>query len=143
MELNSVNISQQHEAGFALEIVHPATGDKLGGVITIRGDESKEVQNYNRKRFQELQKRERMNKGKSTDYTLAEIEDIGIESAIVRCMGWKNIKKDGIELEFNKEMKAELVSLKKNKVENSNAILCFSSKGSTEKIGDFASKNNT
>jgi LysM repeat protein len=47
-----------------------------------------------------------------------------------------------IELEFNKEMKAELVSLKKNKVENSKAILCFSSKGSTEKIGDFASKNN-
>lgn len=47
-----------------------------------------------------------------------------------------------IELEFNKEMRAELVSLKKHKVENSNAILCFSSKGNTEKIGDFASKNN-
>ena len=49
-----------------------------------------------------------MNKGKNTDYTLAEIEDISIESAIVRCMGWKNIKKDGIELEFNKE-NAEMV----------------------------------
>lgn len=108
MELNNVNLAAQAAVGHALELVHPATGDKLGGVITVRGDESKEVQNYNRKRFQELQKRERMNKGKSTDYTLAEIEDIGIESAIVRCMGWKNIKKDGIELEFNKE-NAEMV----------------------------------
>lgn len=108
MELNSVNLAAQAAVGYSLELVHPATGDKLGGVITIRGDESKEVQNFNRKRFQELQKRERMNKGKSTDYTLAEIEDICIESAIVRCMGWKNIKKDGIELEFNKE-NAEMV----------------------------------
>lgn len=108
MELNSVNLAAQAAVGYPLELVHPATGDKLGGVITVRGDESKEVQNYNRKRFQELQKRERMNKGKNTDYTLAEIEDIGIEAAIVRCMGWKNIKKDGIELEFNKE-NAEMV----------------------------------
>lgn len=108
MELNNVNLAAQAAAGYNLELVHPATGDKLGGIITVRGDESKEVQNYNRKRFQELQKRERMNKGKNTDYTLAEIEDIGIESAIVRCMGWKNIKKDGIELEFNKE-NAEMV----------------------------------
>ena len=108
MELNSVNLVAMAAVGYALELVHPATGDKLGGVITVRGDESKEVQNYNRKRFQELQKRDRMNKSKNTDYTLAEIEDISIESAIVRCMGWKNIKKDGIELEFNKE-NAEMV----------------------------------
>lgn len=108
MELNSVNLAAMAAVGYALELVHPATGEKLGGIITIRGDESREVQNYNRKRFQEIQKRERMNKGKSTDYTLAEIEDISIESAIVRCMGWKNIKKDGIELEFNKE-NAEMV----------------------------------
>ena len=103
MELNSVNLAAQAAVGYALELVHPATGDKLGGVITIRGDESKEVQNYNRKRFMELQKRERMNKGKNNDYTLAEIEDIGIESATVRVMSWKNITKDGIDLEFNKE----------------------------------------
>ena len=103
MELNSVNLAAQAAVGYSLELVHPATGDKLGGVITIRGDESKEVQNYNRKRFMELQKRERMNKGKNNDYTLAEIEDIGIESATVRVMSWKNITKDGIDLEFNKE----------------------------------------
>ena len=47
-----------------------------------------------------------------------------------------------IELEFNKEQKAEIISLKKNKAENSNAILCFAKKGDTEKIEDFASKNN-
>lgn len=108
MELNSVNLAAQAAVGYDLELVHPATGEKLGGVITIRGDESREVQNYNRKRFQELQKRERMNKSKSTDYTISEIEDISVEAAIVRVIGWKNIKKDGLELEFNKE-NAEMV----------------------------------
>ena len=103
MELNNVNLAAQAAVGYNLELVHPATGDKLGGVITVRGDESREVQSYNRKRFQELQKRERMNKGKNNDYTLAEIEDIGIESATVRVMSWKNITKDGVDLEFNKE----------------------------------------
>ena len=110
MELNSVNISQQHEAGYALEVVHPATRDMLGGVINIRGAESKSVQSYNRKRFMELQKRERMNKGKSTDYTLSEIESIGVESAIVRVIGWKNITKDGDELTFTNE-NAEMLFL--------------------------------
>lgn len=108
MELNSVNLAAMAAVGYALELVHPATGEKLGGIITIRGDESREVQSYNRKRFQELQKRERMNKGKNNDYTLAEIEDIGVESAIVRVISWKNIKKDGVDLEFNKE-NAEMV----------------------------------
>ena len=103
MELNNVNLAAQAAVGYSLELVHPATGDKLGGVITIRGDESKEVQNYNRKRFMELQKRERMNKGKSSDYSLDEIETIGVESAIVRVIGWKNITKDGVELTFTNE----------------------------------------
>ena len=103
MELNNVNLAAQAAVGYNLELVHPATGDKLGGVITIRGDESREVQSYNRKRFMELQKRERMNKGKSSDYSLDEIETIGVESATVRVMSWKNITKDGIDLEFNKE----------------------------------------
>ena len=103
MELNNVNLAAQAAVGYNLELVHPATGDKLGGVITVRGDESREVQSYNRKRFQELQKRERMNKGKSSDYSLDEIETIGVESATVRVMSWKNITKDGVDLEFNKE----------------------------------------
>lgn len=108
MEITNFNLAAQAAVGYNLELVHPATGDKLGGVIIIRGDESREVQNYNRRRFQELQKRERMNKGKDTSYTLAEIEEIGIESAITRVIGWKNIKKDGIELDYNKE-NAEMV----------------------------------
>lgn len=103
MELNSLNLAAQAAVGYNLELVHPATGEKLGGIITVRGDESKEVQNYNRRRFMELQKRERMNKGKDNTYTIAEIESIGVESAIVRTIGWKNITLGGAELVFTKE----------------------------------------
>ena len=103
MELSSYDLAKQGEAGFTFEITHPATGEKLGGFITVRGAESKIVQNYNRRRFMELQKRERRNKGKDDSYTLDEIESISIESAYVRVISWKNIKKDGVELEFNRE----------------------------------------
>ncbi len=108
MELSTVNLSQQADAGYTLELTHPATGERLGGFITVRGDESKTVQNYNRKRFVEMQKREKRNKNKEVDYTLEEIEDIAVESAIVRVISWKNIKKDGADLPFTKE-NAEMV----------------------------------
>lgn len=108
MDISNFNLAAQAEAGYVLELTHPATGERLGGFITVRGDESKAVQNYNRKRFTEMQKREKRNKGKDNDYTLEEIEDIAIESAIVRVISWKNIKKDGEELAFTKE-NAEMV----------------------------------
>ena len=103
MELNSVDLAAQAAVGYPLQLVHPATGEKLDGIITIRGDESKEVQAYNRRRFMEMQKRERMNKSKNNDFTAAELEDLAVENAIVRVIGWKNIKKDGKDLDFNRE----------------------------------------
>ena len=54
MEITNFNLAAQAAIGFDLDIVHPATGEKLGGIIVIRGDESREVQTYNRKRFQEM-----------------------------------------------------------------------------------------
>lgn len=108
MELNSYNLAEQAEAGYEFEITHPGTGEKLGGFIKVRGDESRAVQNYNRRRFTEIQKREKRNKGKDNDYSLEEIEDITIESAKIRVISWRNIKKDGVDLPFTPE-NAEIV----------------------------------
>lgn len=108
MELSNYNLAEQAEAGYEFEIVHPGTGEKLGGFIKVRGNESRAVQNYNRRRFTEIQKRERRNKGKDVDYSLDEIEDISVESAKVRVISWRNIKKEGSELPFTPE-NAEIV----------------------------------
>ena len=105
MELNLLNLGIQAEDGFDLVLQHPITGDDLDGVIRVRGDKSRAVQQFSRKRITEMQKRERIQKGKGkdTDLTIEELEAMAVESAIVRVISWKNIKKDGEELPFTKE----------------------------------------
>ena len=110
MELNLLNLSAAADDGCDLVLQHPITGDDLDGVIRIRGDKSKHVQAFSRKRVNELQKRERMQKGKGkdTDLSIEELEQMHIESGIARVISWKNIKKDGEDLPFTKE-NAEVV----------------------------------
>lgn len=110
MELNLLNLGVQADDGFDLVLQHPITGDDLDGVIRVRGDKSRAVQQFSRKRITEMQKRERVLKGKGKDenLTIEELEAMAVESAIVRVISWKNIKKDGEELPFTKE-NAEVV----------------------------------
>lgn len=110
MELNLLNLGTAADAGYDLVLEHPVTGEELDGVIRIRGDKSKIVQQFARKRITEMQKRERMQKGKgkSEDLTIEELEAMAIESAIVRVISWKNIKLDGEDIPFTKE-NAEMI----------------------------------
>lgn len=110
MELNLLNLGVQADDGYDLVLQHPINGEDLDGVIRVRGDKSRAVQQFSRKRITEMQKRERIQKGKGkdTDLTIEELEAMAVESAIVRVISWKNIKKDGEELPFTKE-NAEVV----------------------------------
>ena len=110
MELSNLNLGVAAESGYDLVLQHPITGDDLDGVVRVRGDKSKTVQVFSRKRVNELQKRERMQKGKGKDENLSieELEQMHIESGIARVISWKNIKKDGEEIPFTKE-NAEMV----------------------------------
>lgn len=105
MELFSLDLSKGAEAGYDLVLEHPVTGEELDGVIRIRGDKSKVVQQFARKRITAMQARERIQKGKnkSTDLTIEELEDMAVESAVIRVISWKNIKLNGEELPFTKE----------------------------------------
>lgn len=110
MELSSLNLSAAAEQGYTFNLVHPVTGEKLDGTIKVRGDKSKVVQAFARNRIRAMQLREKVQKGKNkdTDLTIEELEDMAIESAIVRIITWSNIKKDGEEIPFTKE-NAEMV----------------------------------
>jgi LysM repeat protein len=48
-----------------------------------------------------------------------------------------------IEVELNKENKVDIASIKKNKVENSKAMLMFSDVANSEKVSELAYKTNT
>lgn len=91
--LSKKNLAEEAESGYEFELTDPATGEGLKGFIKVRGDKSKVVQAFARKRVTELQKRENIARGKNknTDLTLDELEDMAIESAVVRIISWKDI----------------------------------------------------
>lgn len=112
IDLNQLNLTEQGEAGFTLQLLHPIDRNELEGMtIRIRGDKSKTVEAFERKRIKELQKREKMLKGKSkdTDFTVEELEDMAVEAAVVRIMGWTGMKEDGEDLNFSAENAAYLM----------------------------------
>jgi hypothetical protein len=105
-DLAKHNYTEIAEAGFEFELKLPGTGEGTGVFITVRGDQSKTVKAFGRKKYSEFKLREQQAKrrGKDVDdMTLEEAEELSVESAIVRVIGWKNITENGKEVTFTKE----------------------------------------
>jgi hypothetical protein len=105
-DLAKHNYTEIAEAGFEFELKLPGTGEGTGVFITVRGDQSKTVKAFGRKKYSEFKLREQQAKrrGKDVDdMTLEEAEELSIESAIVRVISWKNITENGKEVPFTKE----------------------------------------
>ena len=105
-DLAKHNYTEIAEAGYEFELKLPGTGEGTGVFITVRGDQSKTVKAFGRKKYSEFKLREQQAKrrGKDVeDMTLEEAEELSVESAIVRVIGWKNITENGEEVAFTKE----------------------------------------
>jgi hypothetical protein len=105
-DLAKHNYTEIAEAGYEFELKLPGTGEGTGVFITVRGDQSKTVKAFGRKKYSEFKLREQQAKrrGKDVeDMTLEEAEELSVESAIVRVIDWKNITENGKEVAFTKE----------------------------------------
>jgi hypothetical protein len=105
-DLKNHNYTEIAEAGYEFELKLPGTGEGTGAFITVRGDQSKTVKAFGRKKYSEFKLREQQAKrrGKEADdMTLEEAEELSIESAVVRIITWKNISENGKEVPFTKE----------------------------------------
>jgi hypothetical protein len=105
-DLSKNNFAESAEAGFEFELKLPGTGEGTGAFITIRGDQSKTVKAYARKKYAEFKLKEQQAKrrGKEADdMTLDEAEELAIESAVVRVIDWKGIAENGKDIPFSKE----------------------------------------
>lgn len=105
-DLSKHNYTEIAEAGYEFELKLPGTGEGTGVFITVRGDQSKTVKAFARKKYAEFKLREQQAKrrGKEAeDMTLEEAEELSIESAIVRVIGWKNLTENGKDVVFSKE----------------------------------------
>ena len=105
LDLAKTNIAAEAESGYEFELLHPATGEGTGGFVKVRGERSRTVQQHARKIVTEMQKREKVakGKGKDADPTIAEWEDMAVDRAYVRIISWRGIQEDGVDLEFNRE----------------------------------------
>mgnify|MGYP000910427944 CR=1 FL=1 len=105
LDLSITNIAAQSESGYEFELLHPATGEGTGGFLVIRGEKSKIVQNHARKIVTEMQKREKVAKGKNkeVELTIEDYEDMAVDRAFVRIISWRGIQENGQDVPFNRE----------------------------------------
>lgn len=130
-DLSKKNFSEAAEAGYTFELKLP-TGEATGAFITVRGEQSKVVKQYGRKKFSEMQMKEQAARRRGKDaetMTLEEAEELAIETAIVRLIGWKGISDAGKEVPFTKEAAAEILRehswIREQIMQESNELLNF------------------
>ncbi len=132
LDLAKTNLADAADAGYEFEVKLPGTGDPTGAFITVRGEMSKTVKAYARQKFREFQLKEQQAKrrGKqSEEMTLEEAEELAVESAVVRVIGWKGITENGKEVPFTKENAERIFTehswIREQVMEESNQLLNF------------------
>jgi len=94
LNLTKNNVAEKSEVGYEFELKTPS-GENSGAFITVRGDESKAVRDYDRKKFNAYQARVSMAKKRGKDledFSIEEYEDIAVEDAAVRVISWKGLE---------------------------------------------------
>ncbi|MEN6621309.1 MAG: hypothetical protein ABFD50_07160 [Smithella sp.] len=107
MDISKYNLAKAAENGFEFEITHPDTGEGLDGFIKVRGERSKEVVAYQRKKLNQQFKEEAVaNRKGNKDTKVMLVEDYlenANESAAMRVISWRKIQKDGVDIPFSVE----------------------------------------
>jgi hypothetical protein len=131
-DLAKHNYTEIAEVGYKFELKLPGTGEATGVFITVRGDQSKTVKAFGRKKYAEFKLREQQAKrrGKDVeDMTLEEAEELSIESAVIRVIDWENITENGKPVTFSKENAERIFKeypwIKDAVIEESGQILNF------------------
>lgn len=98
------NFAQASEAGYEFAVKTP-WGEDTDFFITVRGDQSKIVRDFIKKRINEDQMKERAAKarGKVYEKSIEELEDELLEHCFVRIISWRGLGDKGVEVQLNKE----------------------------------------
>jgi len=132
LDLAKVNFSEKAEVGYEFELRMPSTDEPLGAFIKVRGADSPKVKAYGKKVFREMQVKDAQakRKGREPDQiTIEEAEDLAVESAVVRTIGWRGIEENGKEVKFSEENAARIYReysfIRTQVMEESDQILNF------------------
>lgn len=110
-DIKKMDFAEAAELGHEFELTLP-NGVSSGAYLTVIGDKSKTVKGYSRKKFQEYQMKAQIAKRKGKEVeelSLDEAEELAIEAALVRLIGWRGFTEDGKEVKFSKEKAQEVL----------------------------------
>ena len=131
LNLSVLNVSEVSESGIDMELVHPATGEGLDAWVRVRGKDSRTVQNHARKVVNDMQKREKIAKGKNkdADMSIEELEMLAVERAVIRIISWRGIEEDGQPVPFTVENATRVLKdnpwIREQVLENSDDLTGF------------------
>ena len=131
LNLSVLNVSEVSESGIEIELVHPATGEGLDAWVRVRGKDSRTVQNHARKVVNDMQKREKIAKGKNkdADMSIEELEMLAVERAVIRIISWRGIEEDGQPVPFTVENATRILKdnpwIREQVLENSDDLTGF------------------
>lgn len=110
-DVKKQDFSAAAEIGYEFELKLP-TGAGSGAYLTVIGSQSPTVKQYAKRKFQEYQQRQQIakRKGKEEEISLDEAEELAIEGALVRLVGWRGITEEGKEVKFSKEKAREILT---------------------------------
>ena len=105
------DFSTTSEVGYTFDLILP-TGENSGAKLTVIGELSKTVKQYARKSLKEFQQRQQIakRKGKDDELSIEELEELAVEQALVRLIGWEGITENGKEVPFSKEKAREILT---------------------------------
>lgn len=131
LNLSVLNVSEVSESGIDIELVHPATGEGLDAWVRVRGKDSRTVQNHARKVVNDMQKREKIARGKNkdADMSIEELEMLAVERAVIRIISWRGIEEDGQPVPFTVENATRVLKdnpwIREQVLENSDDLTGF------------------
>ena len=105
------DFSASSEIGYEFELKLP-TGEGSGAFLTVIGDYSPTVKQYAKRKYQEFNQRQTIarRKGKEEELSLEDAENLSIEAALVRLIGWRGFTEEGKEVKFSKDKAREVLT---------------------------------
>ena len=110
-DLQLQDYSKSSEIGHEFELKLP-TGEGSGAFLTVIGDYSPTVKQYAKRKYQEFNQRQTIarRKGKEEELSLEDAENLSIEAALVRLIGWRGFTEEGKEVKFSKDKAREVLT---------------------------------
>ena len=118
LNLTKMNLADMAEVGYEFELKVPGTGEPTGAFVTVRGNESKIVKAWIRKKYNEdqmRQKRSRKTGREAEDQSIEDLEEMSVESAVLRIISWKGFEEEDdkgktVAVPFSKETAERVLS---------------------------------